>query len=226
MDQVRPSRNGTRSSPSGSTAAAPTSCPRASYDWTRRASATCPGRARHGGDAWHPEDALFLPMRHSDGHLLGILSVDEPVNRRRPTDEELDVLVPLADHAALAIQAAQESAEAARHRLALEQLLEVSSRLTAEPVADEILRDVCAACATRSASSTSLAQLTDPVDGRLEPARRRRLGSRRRCASDLRLRRRRAAPRPGLRGRRAASSCRTTRRSAGSRATSSRTRRS
>ena len=36
-------------------------------------------------------------MRHSDGHLLGILSVDEPVSRRRPTDEELDVLVSLAD---------------------------------------------------------------------------------------------------------------------------------
>src|ERR1700690_1233919 len=25
-----------------------------------------------GPDGWHPEDALFVPMRHSDGHLLGI----------------------------------------------------------------------------------------------------------------------------------------------------------
>ena len=41
-----------------------------------------------GPDAWHPEDALFVPLRHSAGHMLGILSVDEPVSgcavRRRP----------------------------------------------------------------------------------------------------------------------------------------------
>ena len=53
-------------------------------------------------EAWHPEDALFLPMRHSSGHLLGVLSVDEPVSGRRASDEELDVLVSFAEHAALA----------------------------------------------------------------------------------------------------------------------------
>ena len=81
--------------------------------------------AGSGADAWHPEDALFVPMRHTAGHLLGILSVDEPVSRRRPTDEELDVLVALTDHAALAVQSAQEATEATRHKVALEQLLEV-----------------------------------------------------------------------------------------------------
>src|SRR5258708_17785697 len=108
-------------------------------------------------------------MRHTDGHLLGILSVDEPASRRRPTDEELDVLVSLADHAALAVQGAQESAEAARHRLALEQLLEVSSRLTAEPVADEILRDVCRGVRDALGFQHVAAQLLDPETERLEP---------------------------------------------------------
>ena len=70
----------------------------------------------------------------TDGHLLGIVSVDEPVSGRRPTDDELDVLVALADHAALAVEAAHEAAEAARHQLALEQLLAVSSRITGETV--------------------------------------------------------------------------------------------
>ncbi|HEV7133866.1 MAG TPA: GGDEF domain-containing protein [Gaiellaceae bacterium] len=121
-----------------------------------------------GADAWHPEDALFLPMRHSDGHLLGILSVDEPVTRRRPADEELDVLVSLADHAALAVQAAQESAEAAKHRLALEHLLDVSSRLTAEPVADEILRDVCRGVRDALGFEHVGAQLVHPATGVLE----------------------------------------------------------
>ncbi len=65
-----------------------------------------------GENAWHPLDALFVPMRHHDGHLLGILSVDEPANRQRPTDDDLEVLVALADHAAIALQSAQEAANA------------------------------------------------------------------------------------------------------------------
>jgi diguanylate cyclase (GGDEF)-like protein len=122
-----------------------------------------------GSDAWQPEDALFLPLRHSDGHLLGILSVDEPVSGRRPADEELDVLVALADHAALAVQAAQESAEAARHRLALERLLGVSSRLTAEPVVDEIMRAVCSGVREALGFQNVLAALRDTRTGRLDP---------------------------------------------------------
>lgn len=112
--------------------------------------------------------AVFLPMRHSAGHLLGVLSVDEPPSGRRPTGEELDVLVSLADHAALAVQGAQESAEAARHRLALEQLLDVSSRLTAEPVADEILRAVCRGVHDALGFQNVAVQLLDAATGRLE----------------------------------------------------------
>ncbi len=119
--------------------------------------------------AWHPKDALFLPMRHADGHLLGILSVDEPVSGLRPTDEELDVLVSLADHAALAVQSAQEAAEAARHRLALEQLLRVSSRLNDEPAADEILRAVCTGVRDALGFQNVLALLVDAKASRLEP---------------------------------------------------------
>ena len=68
------------------------------FDWTAvdDDSSYVPAlEAGSGADAWHPEDALFVPMRHTAGHLLGILSVDEPMSRRRPTDEELDVLVAL-----------------------------------------------------------------------------------------------------------------------------------
>jgi diguanylate cyclase (GGDEF)-like protein len=141
------------------------------FDWTvvEDSSSYVPSVAAGvGADAWHPEDALFVPLRHTDGHLLGILSVDEPVSRRRPTDEDLDVLVALADHAALAVQSAQEAAEAARHRVALEQLLEVSSRLPAEPVADEILRAVCAGVRDALGFQNVLAVLRDS-HGRLEP---------------------------------------------------------
>jgi len=143
--------------------------PAGAYDWDDAGYSYVPPVEPGSGDrAWHPEDALFLPMRHSDGHLLGILSVDEPVTRQRPTDEELDVLVALADHAALAVQAAQESGEAARHSLALEQLLDISSQLTAEPVADEILRDVCRGVRDALGFEHVAAQLIDPQSGRLE----------------------------------------------------------
>jgi diguanylate cyclase (GGDEF)-like protein len=120
-------------------------------------------------DAWHPEDALFVPMRHSGGHLLGILSVDEPLSGLRPSDEELDVLVAVAEHAAQAVQAAQEAAEAARHRLALEQLLAISSRLTVEPVVDEMLRAVCAAIRDALGFQNVLAALRAPGGDRLNP---------------------------------------------------------
>jgi diguanylate cyclase (GGDEF)-like protein len=142
------------------------------YDWSAESDASSyvpdsePGR---GEDAWQPEDALFVPMRHADGHLLGILSVDEPVSLRRPSDEELDVLVALADHAALAVQAAQESAEAVRHRVALERLLGVSSRLTAQPRVDEILRAVCSGVRDALGFENVLAMLRDPQTAGFEP---------------------------------------------------------
>ncbi|HEY2074543.1 MAG TPA: diguanylate cyclase [Gaiellaceae bacterium] len=120
-----------------------------------------------GEEAWHPLDALFVPLRHHDGHLLGIISVDEPVSRLRPTDEDLDVLVAFADHAALAVQSAQEAADAARHRLALEQLLRVSTGLTAHPSADAIMQRVCGSVRDALGFQNVLVVLTDPATGRL-----------------------------------------------------------
>ena len=105
--------------------------PAGAVDWSEVGESYIPAGERAGDDpdVWDPEDALFVPLRHQDGHLLGIVSADEPASGRRPSDEELDVLVALADHAALAVQASHEAAEATRHRRALEELLAVSSRL-------------------------------------------------------------------------------------------------
>jgi diguanylate cyclase (GGDEF)-like protein len=94
-------------------------------------------------DAWHPEDALFVPLRHSEGHILGILSVDEPISGKRPSDDDLAVLSALAAHAAQAMQDAQAATESARHRTALEHLLRVSARLTETLSIDAILQEVC-----------------------------------------------------------------------------------
>ena len=54
-------------------------------------------------NAWLPGDALFVPLRDARDQLLGVISVDEPETGMRPTDEELDVLVTISQHAALAM---------------------------------------------------------------------------------------------------------------------------
>jgi diguanylate cyclase (GGDEF)-like protein len=146
--------------------------PAGEFDWSNEiatASFVPDLEAGVGEDAWDPEDALFVPMRHAAGHLLGILSVDEPQSGRRPTDGALEVLAALADHAALAVQSSQEATEAARHRIALESLLAVSSRLTAEHATDEILRSVCSGIRDALGFQNVLAALREEGTGRLEP---------------------------------------------------------
>src|SRR5919106_30124 len=55
-------------------------------------------------DAWLPGDALFVPLRDARHQLLGVISVDEPVTGLRPSDDELDALVTISRHAALALR--------------------------------------------------------------------------------------------------------------------------
>ena len=95
-------------------------------------------------DAWRPEDALVVPLQHSDGHPLGILSVDEPVSGLRPGDDDLAVLAAVAGHVASAIEDARTAAAAAGVRAALAQLLDVSSRLTDLPEKGALLDAIAA----------------------------------------------------------------------------------
>ncbi len=118
-------------------------------------------------DAWHPEDELFVPLEDSEGRLLCIFSVGEPRHGRRPTPEEIDVLVALAGHAAIAIEAAQQAANMARHRAGLQQLLEVSSTLTAAESTDVILDTVCRGIQTALGFQKVSLDLLDPRTGLL-----------------------------------------------------------
>ena len=61
-------------------------------------------------DAWHPLDALYAPLHGPTGELLGVLSVDVPVDRRRPGLLGRQVLEMYAVQAGLAIHHAQERA--------------------------------------------------------------------------------------------------------------------
>ena len=61
-------------------------------------------------DAWHPLDALYAPLHGPNGDLLGVLSVDVPIDRRRPSVLGRQVLEMYAVQAGLAIHHAQERA--------------------------------------------------------------------------------------------------------------------
>jgi diguanylate cyclase (GGDEF)-like protein/PAS domain S-box-containing protein len=57
--------------------------------------------------AWHPEDILLAPLYSPDGSLIGVLSVDMPLDGRRPDAPQCRLLEQFAIHAALAIEHAR-----------------------------------------------------------------------------------------------------------------------
>jgi PAS domain S-box-containing protein len=120
--------------------------PSGEFDWESHQGSFTPDiPVSDDPSAWHPDDALFAPMRGSDGRLLGILSVDEPISGRKPSGDEIDVLVAVCEHAAAAVEAAQEAARAKANRDALERLLAVSAQLNETWDTKELLHQVCAA---------------------------------------------------------------------------------
>jgi diguanylate cyclase (GGDEF)-like protein len=65
---------------------------------------------------WHPMDALFAPLTARSGELLGVLSVDLPVDGRQPGPDQRELLSLFADHATIAIEHARMHAELKRSR--------------------------------------------------------------------------------------------------------------
>jgi len=110
--------------------------PAGSHEWDPGVAGWSPApNASLDLEAWAAGDELLLPLRASDGEVLGVLSVDEPLSGRRPDDGEVRVLMAVADHAGLALEQAAghawwvadgaepEAAEAPEHRLAAVMLL-------------------------------------------------------------------------------------------------------
>jgi PAS domain S-box-containing protein len=83
--------------------------PAGAFDWTIHTEPSFVPELRvlDHDDAWRPDDALFVPLRHSDGHLLGVLSLDEPVDGLRPASADLAVLSGVAAHLAQAVESAE-----------------------------------------------------------------------------------------------------------------------
>jgi PAS domain S-box-containing protein len=95
---------------------------------------------------WHPQDMLYAPLRTPEGRIVGILSMDDPVDGRRPTRESLLPLELFLHQAAITIENAElmESLEKARRELQvyadqLEQKVEERTRELRE-IQDKLLK--------------------------------------------------------------------------------------
>lgn len=58
----------------------------------------------HAPNEWQIDDALFIPLYSTRAQFLGLLSVDDPYDRQRPTRRALEPLEIFADQAAIAIE--------------------------------------------------------------------------------------------------------------------------
>ncbi len=126
--------------------------------------------AVEGPEGWHPNDELFVALENADGGIAGIMSFGDPLDGRRPDDEQLAIAAALASHAALALEAAQERARSQRHQAGLEQLLHVSSQLPQTISTEAMLTSVCEAVSEALGFGKVLIQLVDANTGGLRPA--------------------------------------------------------
>jgi diguanylate cyclase (GGDEF)-like protein len=145
--------------------------PEGAVDWDAHGGARYLAAVDPAGDpeAWHPGDELFVPCRDSEGRILAIISLGEPVSGRRPTDAELDFLVAVGKHAALAIEHARIAILAARHRGALEHLLSVSTQLAEMGSTESVLESVCAGVQRGLGFQKVIIELLDPATRTLSP---------------------------------------------------------
>jgi len=56
---------------------------------------------------WNPDDLLYAPLRLADGKIVGVVSMDDPVDGRRPTSESLAPMELFLHQAAVAIENAR-----------------------------------------------------------------------------------------------------------------------
>src|SRR3954454_16004343 len=143
--------------------------PYGEFDWSGHLDSFTPDLpVSDDPSSWHPDDALFVPMRAADGTLIGVLSVDEPISGRKPSGDEIDVLVAVTEHAALAVQAAQESSRAKANSEALAHLLAVSARLNESHDTQELLQHVTQAISEALGFEKVAVQLLNRRDGTYE----------------------------------------------------------
>lgn len=93
-----------------------------------------------GEGQWHPEDMLLVPLRGATGQVVGLISVDDPRDRMRPSRQVVEALEIFAGQAALAIENAMLLQEARRRLWEQTLLFETSAAVSSSLNPDEVLQ--------------------------------------------------------------------------------------
>jgi len=91
---------------------------------------TLPG-ATHQAGGWHVHDLLLVPLTGTDGALLGHISVDDPVDGRRPDRATVEALELFANQASIAIENVRLFQQEQRRIRQAEDLVRLSRVLSA-----------------------------------------------------------------------------------------------
>jgi PAS domain S-box-containing protein len=92
---------------------------------------------------WDPDDLLYVPLKLPDGQTVGIMSMDDPKDGRRPTNESLAPLELFAHQAAVAIENARLIKQVKEYALNLEKM--VDERTSELKRSEEKLKSIFAA---------------------------------------------------------------------------------
>ncbi len=79
-----------------------------------------------GSDGWHPEDMLFIPLHGIGGKVVGLVSVDDPIDMRRPTEESLRSVELFVDYALTFIEESEIENYLSKSRMVLSQVFNLS----------------------------------------------------------------------------------------------------
>jgi|GEM_PF-1623912 len=96
----------------------------------------------HEEGRWHPGNIFVVPLRSKDGRLLGIMSVDSPIDGQIPSEERVRSLEAFASSATLAIENAKMYEDASRMLSGLSGVSEISSAIGMIRHLEELLEEV------------------------------------------------------------------------------------
>ncbi len=77
-------------------------------------------------DKWHPQDLLFIPLRGLGGKVVGMVSVDEPKDGKKPTGESLRPVELFIDYAITFIEESELEDYLSKSRMMLSQVFNLS----------------------------------------------------------------------------------------------------
>ncbi|MCD6594324.1 PAS domain S-box protein [bacterium] len=69
-----------------------------------RSTGWVPNDEKEKSDAWHPQDMLFIPLYGFGGKVVGLVSVDDPIDSKIPTEESLRSVELFVDYAVAFIE--------------------------------------------------------------------------------------------------------------------------